>query len=484
VKSVTAPDDAKEVMSALRLGWYLAEARGRNKPNGPLGSSARMPDHVDHALPLKTERGQTELRIEAQSVMAALAKDLNVDEADGGGSFGATITDQATLLAHVRAPAAAKALNQAITALADQANQANQADQADPGPPPPNPAERAVALLRHALDDQQHVVAKRRQQPAAAQTAQTAQTAQPEHGEQTGLQALRGSIDALQHAISTDPATAEQAGREALQASLQTITEASRNAWEDLADLLWKFDAHIQDGLTAAAETQAVAYQLGRGLSETYWALDHDQETGSTGWSFLLGEERCAELSRLVGRLGAYMGPYTASSIAGTIEIWKSVAQTPDWRGDTQQAQEALFRQIRRWYELIVLGQDPTTLIKPYQLMTNHRTVIRAFRLFWPQLVATVIGLGMLGALLGLLSSHTNVAWAQTLTGVLAAVGLSFAGLTGRLKSSAQAMLTRLRQDSYTDLITLAVETAPPPKNKSQLQQAINQRKLTPVTPN
>ena len=46
-------------------------------------------------------------------------------------------------------------------------------------------------------------------------------------------------------------------------------------------------------------------------------------------------------------------------------------------------------------------------------------------------------------------------------------------------------MLTRLRQDAYTDLVTLAVQTAPPIKNKnSLLQRAIDQRRLTPATPN
>jgi hypothetical protein len=303
-------------------------------------------------------------------------------------------------------------------------------------------------------------------------------------GEQTGLLVLRASITALQNAIATHPATAKQAGLAALKAGLRTITDASTEAWEVLAELLWKFDAHIQDELTAAVETRAIGYQLGRGLAETYWALDPGRDNGATGWLFLLGQERCAELGRLVGRLGAYMGPYTAPAVAGTIVIWQSVAKTPEWRGEGKDAQEALYRQTRRWFELIVLEQDPTTLIKPYQLMKNYRTVLRAFGLFLPQLIATIAGLGFLGTLLFLLSNDSKVAWAQTLAGILAAVGLSYAGLTGTLKSSAQAMLTRLRQDAYTDLVTLAVQTAPPPKKKSQLQRALDQRRLTPVTPN
>ena len=59
----------------------------------------------------------------------------------------------------------------------------------------------------------------------------------------------------------------------------------------------------------------------------------------------------------------------------------------------------------------------------------------------------------------------------------------SLAGLTGTLKNSAQAQ-PRLRQDAYTDLVAIAVQTAPPPPDKSALQRAINRRTLTPATPN
>ena len=57
-------------------------------------------------------------------------------------------------------------------------------------------------------------------------------------------------------------------------------------------------------------------------------------------------------------------------------------------------------------------------------------------------------------------------------------------GLTGTLKNSAQALLKRLRQDAYTDLVAMAVQTAPPPPNKSDVWNAIRRRTLTPVTPN
>ena len=90
------------------------------------------------------------------------------------------------------------------------------------------------------------------------------------------------------------------------------------------------------------------------------------------------------------------MGEYTAPAIAGSLEVWKAVVSTPAWLGHADRADVALYSQIRRWYELIILGQDPTTLIGPAAVMRNYRTRARAFRLFWPELVATVFGLASL----------------------------------------------------------------------------------------
>jgi len=119
-------DDAHRVLSALRLGWSVAEMRGRNWPDGPPGEVIGMPDHVDHPLPLRIERGKTELRIEIQSVVAELARELRVDTAPDGTRFSTALGDKAKLLAHARAPKAADALRQALGIL--QQAPANQQD--------------------------------------------------------------------------------------------------------------------------------------------------------------------------------------------------------------------------------------------------------------------------------------------------------------------------------------------------------------------
>src|SRR6266571_1458413 len=347
-----APDDADLVLSAIRLGWYMAEVRGRNRPSAPDGLAAQPPDRPTHVLPLRIERTPTELRIEAQMVLIALASKLGVDtNADGSSSYSTEVDGQA----------------------------------------------RALAGLRKEGD-----------------------------------------------------------------------TKADA-AWDTFAELIYKFDAHIQDHLAAKSDTQACGYQLGRGLAECFWALDPNVADGTpspAAWWFLLGEARYQELCRLLGRLATYMDLYTASAIAGSLQVWKHVAADAAWR---DAAQQGLHRQVRRWYELVVLGQDPTTLIKPYALLRNFRVILQAIRIFWGQLALAALGAGALAVLVAFLGSGTANAAVNTLLGALAVAGLSTAGLSAKLKNAAQALLTRLRQDAYTDLIALAITTAPPPPSSSTL---------------
>jgi len=461
-------DEAHHVLSALRLGWSVAEMRGRNRPDGPSGEVIGMPDHLDHPLPLRIERGKTELRVEIQSVVAELAQELRVDDAPDGTSFSAALGDKTTLLAHARAIKAADALQEALGIL-------QQLDATDT-------TESARQVLAAGLATQQAVVARRRQALAAAQFSHAPEaTVQQEQASCAGEEAGRA---ALEHVLETLPQQSPEAAAQAITQQLQELAAAARQRWADLAELMWQFDAHVQDRLAALSSIQAIGYQLGRGLADTYWALNPGLQDGSASWSFLLGERRCDELSRLTGRLAAYMGEYTASAIAGSLEVWKTVASTPTWLGHPDQADVALYNQIRRWYELIILGQDPTTLIAPAAFIRDYRLLARALKIFWPELVATAFGLAALVTLLFLVNVGGAADWAKTLSGVLAVVGLSLAGLTGTLKNSAQALLKRLRQDAYTDLVAVAVQTAPPPPDKSALQKAINRRTLTPVTPN
>jgi hypothetical protein len=372
---MAVPKDAATVVSALRLGWCMAEVRGRNRPDAPVGTGAEPP-RTGHALPLQIERTPAELRIEAQALLTVLATKL---ELDGDG--------------------------------------------------------KTHASYARTLDGDAHLLATARANGDATAAAQR---------------------------------------------------------WDALAELIYKFDAHIQDTLTARSDTQLCGYQFGRAMAEAYWALDPTvppKTSDSSAWWFLLSQERCSEIGRLAGRLTRYFHPYTSAAVAGSAMVWKNVAADQKWRG-SEGAVADLYRQIRRWYELTIVAEDPTTLIGPYALLRNFRMVARVLRAFWIQFVLTGLGAAALIAFADLLASPQGTAWAKGLLATAGITGFSIAGVSAKLKNEAQALLKRLRQDAYTDLITVDITTAPPPPNtlptrrRAKVAKMAQQRSITPVTPN
>jgi len=430
---MAVPEDDGDVVTAMRLGWNLAEVRGRNRPDAPPGAKAGLPGPPCHALPLHIEQSQAELRIQAQGVVATMAKKLGVDLDKDGNSFSGAIDSQAKILAGARESAAAAPAGPAGSPVLASAR--GGAAAAPGGPPAGSP-------------------------PPAA----------------TSNDPLASNV------IANDPAA----------------------QWDALEELIFKFDAHIQDTMASGPDTVACGYQLGRALAEPYWALDPTLGKTSkspTSWWFLLGTERCSEMTRLVGRLTAYFHPYTAAAIAGSVQVWRHVAADEQWR---EKADDDLYRQIRHWYELVVMRQDPTTLVQPYALIRNFRMVKRALRIFWPELSGAIIAAAALSLFAGALGQHNISSLAKSAFGFIAITGFSIAGLTARFKNQAQAMVLRLRQDVYTDLVAVAITTAPPPpapqprqgvlaapqnaiaasKRKRAITRIVRERGLTPVTPN
>jgi len=366
---MSAPKDALEVISALRLGWYLAEVRGRNRPAGPQPCGNDLPNRDNSVLPLRIERTAGELRAEAQVVLHKLAVDLCVDAV--------MVNNQ----------------EQSRTAVIDQ---------------------QACVLA------------------------------------------------------ATVPGTPETA-----------------KAWNALAASIHELDAHAQDTLAAQSDMQSSAYQLGRGLAEAYWALDPDAACAPLTpqcWTFLLGEHRCQELTRLAGRLSGYYSPYSPPALAGTLRLWQSVASDQEWR---KGARDHLYRQLRRWYELLVLGQDPSTLIPPYALLKDWRASFHALRALWVQVVTAAISLGLVIALITLILNGSADAILKAIFGVVGIVGLSAATVQAGIKTTAQGLLSRLRQDAYTDLVASAVADAPAKpgtrKPHSAVIAEIRKRTLTTV---
>jgi uncharacterized protein YjbI with pentapeptide repeats len=96
---MSAPEDADIVLTALKLGWCVAEVRGRNRLNAPAGPEASLSDRADQALLLPVEQTPVERRLQAQAVMSVLAGRLGVDSDADGSSFASRINVKARTLA-------------------------------------------------------------------------------------------------------------------------------------------------------------------------------------------------------------------------------------------------------------------------------------------------------------------------------------------------------------------------------------------------
>jgi hypothetical protein len=161
---------------------------------------------------------------------------------------------------------------------------------------------------------------------------------------------------------------------------------------------------------------------------------------------------------RLAGRLGVYFSPYCLPAVAGTVRRWQSIASDPDRR---EIAYGQLYRQIRRWYDLLILTQDPATLIKPYGLGASWRVSRRALRALWVQVLTAAISLALMAAAITFAAGGFSSAFVQAAAGAAGVAGLTTAAGQAWLKNSAHQLLPRLRQDAYTDLITAAIMEAP-----------------------
>jgi hypothetical protein len=75
--------------------------------------------------------------------------------------------------------------------------------------------------------------------------------------------------------------------------------------------------------------------------------------------------------------------------------------------------------------------------------------------------MSAVISLALVVAVITLIAEGSSTPFVKSLLGVLGAVGLTTAAFQTRLKNTAQSLLTRLRQDAYTDLVAGEIAIAP-----------------------
>ena len=276
-------------------------------------------------------------------------------------------------------------------------------------------------------------------------------------------------------------------------------TESSEGErWAATASSIREWDRSVQDELARRDDHHANAYLLGRGLAECYWGhgapstWTHEGADTAVSPLFLLGEDRRRELTRMLGRLDPEArDPLTAAALSGSLEAWGAVVADPTWVRSNE-LPTALYEQVRRWYQLLVFDQDPSTLIRPYARLARRRDLGRLLRAFWPQLLLVLVALGLVAAFLGVVGDSAP-GWASSLLATGGLGAFVVAGVLARGQSAAQRLVTRLRQDAYTDLIAIDVSVVPPypggderntlRRARRLVESAVGRRSLTTATP-
>lgn len=193
----------------------------------------------------------------------------------------------------------------------------------------------------------------------------------------------------------------------------------------------------------------------------------------------------------MLGRLQAGEAhPLTPAAVSGSLEAWGLVVDDPDWVA-VSSFRESLYEQIRRWYQLMVLRQDPTSMVRPYALLRDTHQLTRTLRVLWPQALLAVLAVGLVTWLLTTIGDG-EPAWLQTVLATGSAGAVVAGGLVARARSAAQLWATRLRQDAYTDLVSADITVLPTLPRGSRRQRsrqrralvesAVRQRGLTPAT--
>ena len=419
------PTDLQEVQAAIRLGWLMAEVRGRARPDSLAWEGEHPMARGGWALPLASERSPVELGIERASALATVATEqLHVD---------AVIN--ADVLKDISS----------VPGLPPDL-----LDAGPDGPPTYAPLMRVIVTK----------VLRERPEPSAK--------------------------------VSKD---------------FVKLVGA-------LGEVLYHWDAAIQDSLVSASDRLANGYELGRAVAETYWSLDPNaaalvKESGTLlpnpeSWQFLLGDERRGVISQLLQRLAPYFGPLVAPSVAASVEVWGTVVapQAPKrhlWGTKRQKrkvrpntwwkaadAQSSLRRQVANWYSLLVAGLDPETLLKPYAVLRSWRSAGKALRVLLAEAVVAVIGVALIAAFGVLMARASKNTTLETALAALGAVGITGAGVQARIKAKTQSALARLAQDLSTDLVASQISVTPTrPSGTSRLwvsnetREAIASRTVT-----
>jgi hypothetical protein len=253
---------------------------------------------------------------------------------------------------------------------------------------------------------------------------------------------------------------------EQLDPLLEAMSARSDDAWESFTSYLYDWDSQIQRTLVLRPG-QGAGYQLGRGLAETYWALDPEvtDPNDARCWLFLLGPRRRATLNRYVARLVAYLDPLVLPAVSASLGEWGEVAADQRWRSRPD-ARKRLYLQGLLWRDLIRGERRPQDLdpVPVADLFQEVQLIHKLWSAFWPQLLfgllgAVVLVVGVIGLVGGLGIESKSLATALAVLGVF---GLTLASAYAKAKANAASVLATARNTIEQERVGRAATLRPP----------------------
>ena len=269
----------------------------------------------------------------------------------------------------------------------------------------------------------------------------------------------------------------------------------------ELNELFYKWDSMIQDELAAGPYGRASAYQLGRGLAETYWALDENASPDAyASWNHLL-VVRFNTLATLLRRCAGTLPKLVAETLTATLEQWRGVAERFDNPSakrpplslktsnvDRDDAVEVLRQQVGVWRDLLLSDSEPASVLATDQTWARARRLWPLVKSFWPELVALLVGLLLVGGAIAWVSVGGGVPkiLGGTLAAVLGAFGVTTATVLARLKAAEQGLMSELQDKITADAVIAAATYLPDSytggrKSIRQAASAGSRRHLGPV---
>jgi hypothetical protein len=245
-------------------------------------------------------------------------------------------------------------------------------------------------------------------------------------------------------------------------------------AWEEIAEAIYYWDAQIQDGLGVAADLHA-AYQLGRGLAESFWALNPEAPAPATkptlestasppdpgSWEFLLGPRRQLMFGAYLTLLEGALTPLSGPAVQGPLGRWCSLVGDGQVRDRSQDALEALRRQLQNWRDVLLGTRDPTSFAKGFGLRLAFRQAVTVVKTLPLETILFTGGIALMAIAGYFLGSHKTSSGLTVLASVLGFFGVTGAGLLARAKAQAAVLSVRLREAFYRDIVEAQATVLP-----------------------